>query len=64
MSQPSGKVVYIRWLFTLGFHNQHDCRELKRLLQDLNIKINQIIPEGGSVQDLQNLPKAWYAVIS
>ena len=44
----------------LGFHNQHDCRELKRLLNDLGIAINEVIPEGGSVTNLQNLPKAWF----
>lgn len=58
--QPSANIIGI---FTLGFHNQHDCRELKRLLQDLNIKINKIIPEGGSVKDLQNLPKAWFNLV-
>nr|BDZ75753.1 light-independent protochlorophyllide reductase subunit B [Fissidens protonematicola] len=58
--EPSANIIGI---FTLGFHNQHDCRELKRLLQDLNIKINKIIPEGGSVKDLQSLPKAWFNLI-
>nr|AND48420.1 ChlB subunit of protochlorophyllide reductase [Sphagnum lescurii]AND49497.1 ChlB subunit of protochlorophyllide reductase [Sphagnum majus]AND49580.1 ChlB subunit of protochlorophyllide reductase [Sphagnum cuspidatum] len=58
--KPSANIIGI---FTLGFHNQHDCRELKRLLQDLNIEINQVIPEGGSVQDLRNLPKAWFNLV-
>jgi light-independent protochlorophyllide reductase subunit B len=58
--EPSVNIIGI---FTLGFHNQHDCRELKRLLQDLNIKVNKIIPEGGSVKDLQNLPKAWFNLV-
>lgn len=58
--EPSANIIGI---FTLGFHNQHDCRELKRLLQDLNIKINKIIPEGGSVKDLQTLPKAWFNLV-
>lgn len=58
--EPSANIIGI---FTLGFHNQHDCRELKRLLQDLNIKINKVIPEGGSVKDLQNLPKAWFNLV-
>ena len=58
--KPSANIIGI---FTLGFHNQHDCRELKRLLQDLDIKINQVIPEGGSVQDLKNLPKAWFNLV-
>ena len=42
--QPSANIIGI---FTLGFHNQHDCRELKRLLNDLGITINEVIPEGG-----------------
>lgn len=49
--------------FTLGFHHQHDCRELKRLLADLGISINEIIPEGCSVENLKNLPKAWFNIV-
>nr|YP_009240125.1 protochlorophyllide reductase subunit B [Sciadopitys verticillata]AMO00706.1 protochlorophyllide reductase subunit B [Sciadopitys verticillata]BAW34545.1 protochlorophyllide reductase subunit B [Sciadopitys verticillata]BCK60714.1 photochlorophyllide reductase subunit B [Sciadopitys verticillata] len=55
--------VNIIGIFTLGFHNQHDCRELRRLFRDLDIEINQIIPEGGSVEELKNLPKAWFNLI-
>nr|ALO21499.1 ChlB subunit of protochlorophyllide reductase [Lobochlamys culleus] len=58
--KPSANIIGI---FTLGFHNQHDCRELKRLLSDLGIDINEVIPEGGSVKNLKNLPKAWFNVI-
>jgi light-independent protochlorophyllide reductase subunit B len=58
--KPSANIIGI---FTLGFHNQHDCRELKRLLTDLGIEINQVIPEGGSIPDLQNLPKAWFNLV-
>jgi light-independent protochlorophyllide reductase subunit B len=50
-------------VFTLGFHNMHDCRELKRLLTDLGIEINEIIPEGGNVKNLQNLPKAHFNIV-
>nr|YP_005352927.1 protochlorophyllide reductase ChlB subunit [Mankyua chejuensis]ADZ47959.1 protochlorophyllide reductase ChlB subunit [Mankyua chejuensis]AJJ48589.1 photochlorophyllide reductase subunit B [Mankyua chejuensis] len=57
---PSANIIGI---FTLGFHNQHDCRELKRLLRDLGIGINQVIPEGGFVGDIQNLPKAWFNIV-
>lgn len=49
--------------FNLAFHNQHDIAELKRLMYDLNIKINIIIPEGASVQQLKNLPKAWFNLV-
>ena len=55
--KPSVNIIGI---FTLGFHNQHDCRELKRLFNDLGIKINEIIPEGGNVNNLKNLPQAWF----
>ena len=58
--KPSANILGI---FTLGFHNQHDCRELKRLLTDLGISINEIIPEGGSVKNLKNLPKAWFNLV-
>lgn len=58
--KPSANIIGI---FTLGFHNQHDSRELKRLLNDLGIEINELIPEGGSVTNLKNLPKAWFNVI-
>ena len=59
-NRPSANIIGI---FTLGFHNQHDCRELKRLLKDLGIEINQVIPEGGSVTNLHQLPKAWFNLV-
>ena len=58
--KPSANILGI---FTLGFHNQHDCRELKKLLNDLGVSINLIIPEGGSVTDLQKLPQAWFNIV-
>jgi light-independent protochlorophyllide reductase subunit B len=58
--KPSANIIGI---FTLGFHNQHDCRELKRLLKDLGIEINQVIPEGGLVENLHQLPKAWFNLV-
>lgn len=58
--KPSANIIGI---FTLGFHNQHDSRELKRLLNDLGIEINEVIPEGGSVTNLCNLTKAWFNLI-
>nr|YP_008474543.1 protochlorophyllide reductase subunit B [Marsilea crenata]AGI51471.1 protochlorophyllide reductase subunit B [Marsilea crenata] len=57
---PSANIIGIS---TLGFHNQHDCRELKRLLRDLGIIVNQIIPEGGSLKDLKDLPRAWFNIV-
>lgn len=58
--KPSANIIGI---FTLGFHNQHDCRELKRLLNNLGIEVNEIIPEGGSVTNLKNLPHAWFNLV-
>lgn len=58
--KPSANILGI---FTLGFHNQHDCRELKKLLNDLGVSINLIIPEGGSVTELQKLPQAWFNIV-
>ena len=58
--KPSANILGI---FTLGFHNQHDCRELKRLLTDLGITINEILPEGGSVKNITNLPNAWFNLV-
>nr|AYQ95350.1 ChlB subunit of protochlorophyllide reductase [Uronema sp. CCAP 334/1] len=55
--------VNILGIFTLGFHNQHDCRELKKLLNQLGITVNEVIPEGGSVLNLKNLPKAWFNIV-
>lgn len=58
--KPSANILGI---FTLGFHNQHDCRELKRLLTDLGITVNEILPEGGSVTKIKNLPNAWFNLV-
>jgi light-independent protochlorophyllide reductase subunit B len=61
---PEGKTekpsVNIIGVSTLGFHNQHDCTELKRLMTDLGIEVNAVIPEGASVNELKNLSKAWF----
>ena len=59
-NRPSANII---GMFTLGFHNQHDCRELKRLLTELGVDVNEIIPEGGSVLNLKNLPKAWFNIV-
>ena len=57
---PSANIIGV---FTLGFHNQHDCRELKRLCNDLGIQINQVIPEGGSIKNLKSLGRAWFNIV-
>lgn len=55
--------VNIIGMTTLGFHNQHDCTELKRLMKDLGIEVNEVIPEGASVHNLKNLPRAWFNLV-
>jgi light-independent protochlorophyllide reductase subunit B len=58
--KPSVNIIGIS---TLGFHNQHDCTELKRLMKDLGIEVNEVIPEGASVHNLKNLPRAWFNLV-
>jgi light-independent protochlorophyllide reductase subunit B len=64
---PEGKTekpsVNIIGISSLGFHNHHDCTELKRLMTDLGIQVNEVIPEGASVHNLKNLPKAWFNLV-
>jgi light-independent protochlorophyllide reductase subunit B len=64
---PEGKTekpsVNIIGSSTLGFHNQHDCTELKRLMADLGIEVNTVIPEGASVHQLKNMPRAWFNLV-
>lgn len=47
----------------LSFHVQHDIAELKRLMKDLDISINLIVPEGASVNELKTLRQAWFNII-
>lgn len=64
---PAGKTekpsVNIIGISTLGFHNNHDCKELKHLMADLGIEVNEVIPEGASVHNLKNLPRAWFNLV-
>ena len=64
---PTGKTeqpsVNILGLSTLGFHNNHDCTELKKLMNDLGITVNLVLPEGASVYELKNLPQAWLNLV-
>ncbi|KAH7447392.1 hypothetical protein KP509_01G104800 [Ceratopteris richardii] len=57
---PSANIIGIS---TPGFHNQHDCRELKRLPSEPGISINQIIPEGEFLKNLKDLSRAWFNIV-
>ena len=61
--KTKGPSVNIIGPCNLSFHNQHDLQELQKLFADLNIEINQIIPENASVHDLKDLPKAWFNIV-
>ena len=64
---PTGKTakpsVNIFGISSLGFHNHHDCTELKRLMTDLGIEINEVIPEAASVLNLKRLSQAWFNLV-
>ncbi|MEO0458215.1 MAG: ferredoxin:protochlorophyllide reductase (ATP-dependent) subunit B [Cyanobacteria bacterium P01_A01_bin.114] len=64
---PTGKTekpsVNIIGMTTLGFHNNHDATELKRLMLELGIEVNTLIPEGASVSDIKKLPQAWFNLV-
>lgn len=64
---PEGKTekpsVNIIGTSTLGFHNNHDRTELKRLMADLGIEVNAVIPDSASVHELKNLPRAWFNLV-
>ncbi|MBD2462580.1 ferredoxin:protochlorophyllide reductase (ATP-dependent) subunit B [Oscillatoria sp. FACHB-1407] len=64
---PVGKTekpsVNIIGTTTMGFHNQHDCRELRKLMADLGIEINAVIPDGATVHELKKLPQAWFNLV-
>ncbi len=66
-SLPQGKTakpsVNIIGMTTLGFHNNHDATELRRLMADLGIEVNEIIPEGAFVNNLKRLPQAWFNLV-
>lgn len=64
---PEGKTeqpsVNILGVTTLGFHNRHDCTELKKLMRELGITVNAVIPEGASVEEIKLLPQAWFNLV-
>ncbi len=58
--KPSVNIIGIS---TLGFHNNHDRTELVKLMGDLGIEVNEIIPDSASVHNLKNLPRAWFNLV-
>ena len=58
--KPSVNIIGIS---TLGFHDRHDRTELTRLMAELGIEINIIIPDGARVEELKKLPQAWFNLV-
>lgn len=62
-SAPLRPTVNIIGAFSLAFHNQHDIIEIRRLLQDLHIQVNLVIPGNIAVTELSKLPQASLNVV-
>lgn len=59
-AKPSVNIIGIT---TLGFHNNHDRTELIKLMGDLGIEVNLVLPDKASVEDIKRLPQAWFNLI-
>ena len=55
--------VNIIGLTTLGFHNNHDCRELRTLMTQLGIEVNLVMPEGAAVTQIKDMGRAWFNLV-
>ncbi|MCW2277054.1 ferredoxin:protochlorophyllide reductase (ATP-dependent) subunit B [Heliophilum fasciatum] len=42
----------------LGFHQLHDLTEIRRLLADVGVEIDAVVPYGATVEDLRTLTRA------
>jgi len=61
---PNGKTENLGQHQVFPARTITDCMELKRLMADLGIEVNEVIPEGASVQkNLKNLPRAWFILV-
>ena len=55
--------VNILGVASLGYHNDHDCRELKRFLMDHKIEVNLVGPEGLAFADIAGFTQAWFNIV-
>ena len=46
----------------LGFHAQEDLFEMKKLMAELGIEINAIIPLNAASVDFKKIPRAWFNI--
>lgn len=56
-ARPSVNII---GLLDLGFHHEHDQKEIRRFFEDLGITVLQTLPTDGEVQNLKYLPQAWF----
>ncbi|MDB9528352.1 ferredoxin:protochlorophyllide reductase (ATP-dependent) subunit B [Oscillatoria sp. CS-180] len=59
-ARPSVNIIGIT---TLGFHNNHDRTELIKLMGDLGIDVNLVLPDQATVDDIKKLPQAWFNLV-
>ena len=62
-SRTAKPSVNILGMTTLGFHNNHDRTELTKLMGELGIEVNLVLPDKASVSDIKNLPQAWFNLV-
>ncbi len=55
--------VNLLGMTTLGFHNHHDRTELVKLMGDLGITVNLVLPDKAAVTDIEKLPRAWFNLV-
>jgi light-independent protochlorophyllide reductase subunit B len=48
---------------SLSFHVHHDLIELKRLLTDLGVQINVVLPQDANVDDIKKVTQAWFNIV-
>jgi len=59
-AQPSVNIIGFT---TLGFHNNHDRTELVKLMGELGIEVNLVLPDKATVDQLKQLPRAWFNLV-
>ncbi|MEM1280149.1 MAG: nitrogenase component 1, partial [Cyanobacteria bacterium P01_H01_bin.152] len=59
-AHPSVNIIGIT---TLGFHNNHDRTELVKLMGDLGIEVNLVLPDQVSVNQIKQLSRAWFNLV-
>ncbi|MEM6519261.1 MAG: ferredoxin:protochlorophyllide reductase (ATP-dependent) subunit B [Cyanobacteria bacterium P01_D01_bin.71] len=59
-AKPSVNII---GMTTLGFHNNHDRTELVKLMGELGIDVNLVLPDKATVDQIKQLPRAWFNLV-